>query len=169
MLQFFFDRDLDTLELLNMLVLNMPQIMSSEILSSEHTFLQVTRVRPQPSKLFIFSRYLGLKVAYCLAQQFDQLTYACEEYNNYKNSKSIFMISNFKVFPIMLLRQRKNLTKEKHDQKGKTPLFFSLQFLLFLSEKGLSPERCLAICHPRASYLSTCCFYQMCMPGFIIY
>ena len=39
MLQFFFDRDLDTLELLNMLVLNMPQIMSSEILSSEHTFL----------------------------------------------------------------------------------------------------------------------------------
>ena len=39
MLQFFFDRDLDTLELLNMLVLNMPQIMSSEILGSEHTFL----------------------------------------------------------------------------------------------------------------------------------
>ena len=143
--------------------------MSSEILGSEYTFFQVTRVRPQPSKLFIFSGFLGLKVAYRLAQQFDQLTYACEEYNNYKNSKSIFMISDFKVFPIMLLRQRKNSTKEKHYYKGKTPLFFSLQFLLFLSKKGLSPESCLAICHPRASYLSICCFYEMCMPGFIIY
>ena len=28
-----------------------------------HFFLQVTRVRPQPSKLLIFSRFLGLKVA----------------------------------------------------------------------------------------------------------
>ena len=28
-----------------------------------------------------------------------------EEYNNFQDSKSIFMISDFKIFPIMLLRQ----------------------------------------------------------------
>ena len=37
--------------------------------------------------------------------------------------------------------QRKNYT------------FLYLQFLLLLGEKGLSPESCLAICHPRASCL----------------
>ena len=34
----FFDRDLNTFELLNIRVRNMPQIMSSEILGSEYTF-----------------------------------------------------------------------------------------------------------------------------------
>ena len=32
----------------------------------------------------------------------------------------------------------------------KTPLFFNLQFLLLLSETGISPESCLAICHSKA-------------------
>ena len=41
--------------------------------------------------------------------------------------------------------------------KGKTPLSFNLQFLLLLSERELIPERCLAICHPRASCLLTGC------------
>ena len=35
---------------------------------------------------------------------FDQVTYACEEYNNFQDSKSIFMISDFKIIK-MLLRQ----------------------------------------------------------------
>ena len=47
------------------------------------------------------SSFLGLMVA----QQFDQVTYLCEEYNNFQDSKSIFMISYFKIFPIMLLRK----------------------------------------------------------------
>ena len=37
----------------------------------------------------------------------------------------------------------------------KTPLVFNLQFLLLLSERDLSPESCLAICHPKASCLQT--------------
>ena len=37
----------------------------------------------------------------------------------------------------------------------KTPLVFNLQFLLLLSERGLSPESYLAIFHPRASCLQT--------------
>ena len=69
----------------------------------------------------------ALKVAYifkvfraqsCLmvAQQFDQFTYVCDEYSNFQGSKSIFMISDFKIFPIMLLKQlncglpKKNIT-----------------------------------------------------------
>ena len=35
--------------------------------------------------------------------------------------------------------------------EGKTSLFFNLQFLFLLSERELSPENCLAICHLRAS------------------
>ena len=34
----------------------------------------------------------------------DQLTYVCKQYNNFQDSKFIFMISVFKIFPIMLLR-----------------------------------------------------------------
>ena len=34
---------------------------------------------------------------------FDQVTFACKEFNNFQNSKSIFMISDLKIFPIMLL------------------------------------------------------------------
>ena len=34
--------------------------------------------------------------------------------------------------------------------KGKTPLFFNIQFLQL---RGLSPESFLAICYPRASRL----------------
>ena len=37
--------------------------------------------------------------------------------------------------------------------KGKTQFFLSLQFLLLLSERALSPESCLAIFHVRASCL----------------
>ena len=33
--------------------------------------------------------------------------YVWEKYNSFPNSKSIFMISNFKIFPIMLLRPLK--------------------------------------------------------------
>ena len=40
-----------------------------------------------------------------VAQWFDYVTYVCQECNHLQNSKSIFMITDFKIFPIMLLRQ----------------------------------------------------------------
>ena len=112
------------------------------------------------------SQASALKVAYifkvfgaqsCLmvAQQFNQITYVYKECNNFQDSKLIFMIGDFRIFPIMLLRQLNcDVSSTQQlcyvDCKGKTPLFSYLQFLLLLSEKGLSPESCLAICHPRA-------------------
>ena len=35
----------------------------------------------------------------------DQVTFFCEEYNNFQDSKSIFVIIDFKTFPELLLRQ----------------------------------------------------------------
>ena len=60
---------------------------------------------------------LALKVPYifkvfrtqsCLAvaQQFDRVTFVCEKYSNFRDSKFISMISDFEVFAIMLLRER---------------------------------------------------------------
>ena len=75
-------------------------------------------------------------------QQFHQITYVCEEYSNSQDSKSIFMITDFNIFSIMLLRQL-NFSVLLVSQlfyvyyKGKTPLFFNLQFLLLLSENVL--------------------------------
>ena len=73
------------------------------------------------------------------------------------------MISDFKIFPIMLLRQL-NFGVLSVQQllyvcyKEKIPFSFNLWFLLLLSEGGLSPESCLAICHPVA-YKKTKCSY----------
>ena len=94
----------------------------------------------------------ALKVAYvfkvfgaqsCL--MVEQVTYVYKKYNNFQDSKSIFMISNFKNFPIILLRQL-NLGVILVWQlfyiyyKGKTPLLINLQFALLLSEREFSPE-----------------------------
>ena len=81
-----------------------------------------------------------------------QVTYDC---NNFQDSKSIFMISDFKIFPVMFLRQLKFGANSVQYlfyiyYKEKTPLCFNLSFLLLLSERGLSPESCSAIYHPRA-------------------
>ena len=70
------------------------------------------------------------------------------------------MIGDFKVFPIMLLKQL-NCGVLSISQlfyvycKGKTPLFLNLYFSLLLSdcEKEFSPESCLAIYCSRASCL----------------
>ena len=94
---------------------------------------------------------------------FSSLTSVCEECNNFQDSRQMFVISDFKVFPKILLRflmyfsrilvycQFKNyftfITKKK------LYFFLNLQFLLLLCEKGVSPESCLAICYPRASCL----------------
>ena len=48
---------------------------------------------------------LGAQLCLIVAQQFVQVIYVCEEYSNFQDLKSIFMISDFKIFQIMLLRQ----------------------------------------------------------------
>ena len=121
--------------------------------------------------VFFISNYgqaSALKVAYIfkvfraqscliLGYWFDQVTFVCKECNNLQDSKSILMIIDFKIFPIMFLGQL-NFDGLSIKQlfyvycKGKTPLFY-LQCLLLLSEVGLSPENFLAICHLRVSCL----------------
>ena len=85
----------------------------------------------------------------------------CEEYSSFQNSKPILMISNFKIFLTMLLRQVNFgplnsyftfMTKEK--------LRFSLICCFYCCLRGLSPEICLAICHPRANRLWTGCLWK---------
>ena len=44
--------------------------------------------------------------------------------------------------------------------RWKDSTFLDLLFLLLLSERGLSPESCLAICYPSASCLKTGCWYK---------
>ena len=117
--------------------------------------------------LFIYNQgqASALKVAYIfkifraqnglmVTQQFYEVTQVCEEYNNFQDSKSKFMISDFpnNAFEAaeFLVHCWPNscfmfVTKEK--------LFFNLWFLLLLSERMLSPESYLAICHSRANCL----------------
>ena len=54
-----------------------------------HLFLKVTRVRSQPSKLHMFSSFRGSELLN----------------GGFQNSKLIFMISDFEIIPIMLLKQ----------------------------------------------------------------
>ena len=68
------------------------------------SFLYAARVRPQPWKLLIFSRFLGSKLLNGFLVVWPSNLY-CKEYSNFQDSKSIFMISDFKIFPIILLRQ----------------------------------------------------------------
>ena len=93
------------------------------------------------------------------------MTYVCEKCNNFQDSKSIFMNTNFRNFSnnafemaescswwivglttILWLLQRWNST------------FLDLLFFLLLSERGLRPVSCLAIWHPGVSCWWTGCF-----------
>ena len=96
-------------------------------------------------KVTYILKFFGAPSCLMVAQQFDLVTSAGEECNNFQDSKSMFLISAFNIFPIMLLRQLNfGLLSAKQPfyflYEGKTLLFFNLQFLLLLSEKGLSPE-----------------------------
>ena len=60
-----------------------------------------------------------------------QVTDVCEECNNFQDSKPIFMINVFQIFPIMFLRQLNFgvlLVKQLFYVycKGKTSLFYNL-------------------------------------------
>ena len=52
----------------------------------------------QPLKLLKFSRFWGQSFVKLLIT----LTYVCEKDNNFQDSKLIFVISDFKIFPLML-------------------------------------------------------------------
>ena len=56
-------------------------------------------------KIACIFRVFGAQSCSMVAQQFDQITYVYEECNTFQDSKLILMISDFKIFPIMLLRQ----------------------------------------------------------------
>ena len=94
-----------------------------------------------------------------VAQQFEKVTYACGKYNNFQNSKSIFMIGDFEISSIVLFRHTEFgalSVKQLFQLMEKEKLHFSsIQFLLLLSERGLGPKGCLVIFHPRASCLQT--------------
>ena len=117
-------------------------------------------------KIAYIFKVFGAESCLMVASQFDQVTYVCQECNNFHDSRSIFLKSDFKIFLIMLSRQL-NFSVFLGQllfyvyYKGKTPLFLNLQFLLLLSEKRLIPESCFAICNPRASCLQTGCLYQL--------
>ena len=60
------------------------------------------------------------------------------------------MTSDLKFFSVMLSRQLSFYVLSAKQlfyvyYKKQAPLFFNLQLLLFLRERGLSPESCLAI------------------------
>ena len=62
-------------------------------------------VRPQLSKILIFSKGCwGSKLLNsCLVVS--PSNYLWKEYNNFLDSKFIFMIKDFKIFPLILFRQ----------------------------------------------------------------
>ena len=83
-----------------------------------------------------------------VAQQLDQIIRVCEEYSNFQDSKPTFSISEVKIFPQMPLRQLnfgalsvKQLFYVYHKEKNLIFLYFNLQFLLLLNERGLSPAQ----------------------------
>ena len=69
----------------------------------------------------------------------DQVTYVCEEF---QDSKSTFIISDFKIFRKMFLWQLHFGVLLVWQlfyvcYKEKTPFFFNLSFLLLISQRGL--------------------------------
>ena len=72
-------------------------------LSYTYFFLSNQDQAPALKIAYIF-KVFGAQSCLIVAQQFDQTIYVYEECNNFQDSKLIFMIIDFKVFPIMLLR-----------------------------------------------------------------
>ena len=121
----------------------------------QFVFIKFTYQKIAEYTYFFYKQLQGqasaLKVAYIVkvfeaqgyliaVQQFHRLTYVCRKCNNFQDSKFIFMGSNFKISPIMLLRQLNFgiLVVQQLayvDYKGKTPLPFNLQLLLLLIVK----------------------------------
>ena len=107
-----------------------------ELFGTIHSFFFISNlVWPQSSKLLICSRFFEIESCLMVAQKFDQVSYICKEYSNFQDSKPIFMISDFKIFPKMLLRQLNFGAFGTFSclLQRKNPLFFNLQSLLLLN------------------------------------
>ena len=75
------------------------------ILYSQYTFFISNQGQASALKVTYIFKVLGAQICLMFALQFDQATYVCEEYSNFQDSNSLFiMISDFKVFPIIILR-----------------------------------------------------------------
>ena len=61
-----------------------------------------------------------------VAKWFEQVTYACEECSNLQDTKPIFMITDFKISPVVLSVLQLFLV----NCKGKTPLSLSAVFIV---------------------------------------
>ena len=98
----------------------------SSVLSFLHLFfskLLESGLSPQIAYIF---KVLGAQSCLMVAQQFDQITH--EECNNFQDSKFLFIVSDFKIFPIRFLRQLNCGVVSVYQlfyvyYKGKTPLF----------------------------------------------
>ena len=110
-----------------------------------YTFFISNQIQASALKVAYSFKVFGAQSYLMNAQQFEQLTNICKEYSKFHDSVSKFMINEFKIFPIMLLRQL-NLDALSIQQlfcdyyKGKTPLFFNLQLLWLINEKRLGPK-----------------------------
>ena len=69
-----------------------------------YTFQEQLGSDLSPQKVAYIFKVFGAQSCLMFAQQFDQIICVCDEYNNFQDSKFIYMISDFKIFPIMLLR-----------------------------------------------------------------
>ena len=64
-----------------------------------------------------------------VASKFEQITYICEEYNKFQDSKLIFMISDFEAFPAILTAILRLL-------QTKTPLSTIYNFYCCIVKEG---------------------------------
>ena len=76
-----------------------------------------------------------------VAYWFEQETYVCEECNNLQDPKSIFMITDFKIFPITLFRYWILVHRRFNNFlyvycKEKSPLFFICRLYCCLVKEG---------------------------------
>ena len=85
-------------------------------------FSEATRVRPQPLKLVIFSRFSVLKVAQWLLIVWP-ITYGCVEYNKFQRSTEFWCIASFNSFCYVYYN-------------GKTSFFFNLYYYCWLVKEG---------------------------------
>ena len=116
-----------------------------------YTFFISNQIQASALKVAYSFKDFGAQSYLMNAQQFEQLTNDRKEYSKFHDSVSIFMINDFKIFPIILLRQL-NLGALLVQQlfcvyyTGKAPLFFNLQFSQLLNEKGLGPKGFMNSC-----------------------
>ena len=112
----------------------------------EYTFFISNQDQASDLKVAYIFKFPGAQSCLMVVQQFE-VTYVSKECSNFQDSKPIFMINDFKIFPKILLRHIK-LGALSFQQlldayyKRRTPLVCNLQILLLLSESRLSPESC---------------------------